>query len=94
MGSGRDSIFLYVRILLMLLVPIATVSAQPRQERRQTAEGALERADRRLEFVNRGAWLESQNFGLNGRKNATSDAARDAEEPRAVQQGFSPWSRW
>ena len=57
--------------------------------------GALERADRRLDIVNRGLWLKQQNYGTNGRKNSTNDAAADTEVPRAARSGVTPgWSPW
>src|SRR5689334_29622 len=58
---------------------------------RETLPGALERADRRLDIVNRGTDLQRQNQGANGRKNATRDAVEDAEVPRAARSGYSPW---
>jgi hypothetical protein len=83
-----------------LLVTLGTASAQtvglPEDShiRQQTLQGALERADRRMEFVNRGALLERENVGAVGRKNATNDAAENSEQPRTVRSEFSPWSRW
>jgi hypothetical protein len=98
--------FSFVRTLFVigtLLVSFASARAQrplspdgpdERQAGRQTVGGALYRADRALEPWNRGALLERQNFGRQGRVNATSDAARESEEPRAVRSGFSPWTRF
>jgi hypothetical protein len=63
-------------------------------DRSESLVGALHRADQKLEIVNRGAHLEEQNYGANGRINATRDAAIEADTPRAVQNGYSPWSHW
>lgn len=50
--------------------------------------------DGTYELLNRGWQLKRENEGARGRINSTNDAARDAEEPRAVTPGFSPWGRW
>ena len=64
------------------------------RDNRETLSGALHRADRNLDVVGRQTELHEQNYGANGRKNATRDAAEEAESPRAVQRGYSPWTNW
>jgi hypothetical protein len=48
---------------------------------RQSLGGAWERASDRLEWVNRGTDMRRVNVGLLGRRNATDDAAYQAERP-------------
>jgi hypothetical protein len=82
-------------MLGVVLLPQSPYSPYQTPSARETAGGAVERADRRLEIINRGLWLKQQNYGANGRKNATNDAAVDATVPRAAHSGFSPgWSLW
>ena len=68
------------------------------QSHRQTLSGAINRADHKLaDWFYRGIELREQNTGLNGRKNATNDAAQDTDTPRAARQNgndFSEWQRW
>jgi hypothetical protein len=83
---------------LLLLLPLGAARAQSLESERllerQTTSGALFRAERQLEIVNRGAQLQRENFGRQGRVNSTGEAARQTEEPRAIQPGFSPWGRF
>jgi hypothetical protein len=70
-------------ILGVVLLPQSPYSPYQAPSRRESAAGALSRANRRLEFVNRQLWLNEQNYGLNGRKNATRDASTEATVPRS-----------
>jgi hypothetical protein len=103
-ASGRR-IFLFVRTLIALAlfaVPVAQAQPSPPPpielpytgsgEPPESLPGPLRRADRSLEVFNRQLFFTQQNFGLNGRKNSTNDAAQQAETPRAACSGFSPWS--
>jgi hypothetical protein len=82
-------------ILGVVLLPQSPYSPYRGGGGQETLGGAQRRAERRLDLVNRQLWLREQNYGLNGRKNATSDAASDATVPRAARSGFNPgWSPW
>jgi hypothetical protein len=82
-------------ILGVVLLPQSPYAPERTPGRGETAGQALERADRRLRVLNRGLWLKEQNYGANGRKNATHDAAADSDVPRNARSGFNPgWSPW
>src|SRR5207302_5050620 len=81
-------------LLGVVLLPQSPYSPLQQPSGRESAGAALQRADRRLRVLHRDLWLREENYGANGRKNATRDAAADGEVPRAARSGFSGWSPW
>jgi hypothetical protein len=58
---------------------------------RETLGGAYERASDRLEWVNRGTEMRRVNVGLLGRRNATDNAAFQAERPSVPPPLIQHW---
>jgi hypothetical protein len=84
-------------VLLAVTLDIIGPPVQSKEEisaERQTLSGALQRADQKMEWWNRGMNLARENYGTRGRINSTNRAADEAEQPFAVGSGFSEWQRW
>jgi hypothetical protein len=89
-------IFSVVHKPLLLAVTLFGLPAPSRVERseQQTLGGAQLRAEHRVRWFRRGGEMREQNVGARARVNATSDAADEAELPRTLVPGYSPFSRW